>query len=45
MQREGSPWSGLLAVVSKEAADLLLEIGIIKSLPDMGKLADTRFIK
>ena len=29
---------------SKEAADLLLEIGIIKSIPDLSKLADTRFI-
>ena len=33
------------AAFSKEAADLLLEVGIIKSLPDMSKLADTRFIK
>jgi NitT/TauT family transport system substrate-binding protein len=30
---------------SKEAADLLLEIGIIKQIPDLSKLADTRFIK
>ena len=30
---------------SKEAADLLQEIGIIKAKPDMGKLADTRFLK
>jgi NitT/TauT family transport system substrate-binding protein len=30
---------------SKEAADLLKEIGIIKAAPDMGKLADTRFLK
>ena len=30
---------------SKEAADLLLEIGTIKQLPDMSALADTRFIK
>src|SRR3954447_18816180 len=30
---------------NKEAADLLLEAGIIKSMPDMGKLADTRFLK
>lgn len=30
---------------SKEAADLLLEIGIIKSIPDLSKLADTRFIQ
>ena len=30
---------------SKEAADLLLEIGIVKQIPDLTKLADTRFIK
>ncbi len=30
---------------SKEAADLLLEVGIIKQIPDLSKLADTRFIK
>lgn len=30
---------------SKEAADLLQEIGIIKARPDMAKLADTRFLK
>jgi NitT/TauT family transport system substrate-binding protein len=30
---------------SKEAADLLLEAGIIKQIPDLTKLADTRFIK
>jgi NitT/TauT family transport system substrate-binding protein len=30
---------------SKEAADLLLEIGIIKQVPDLTKLADTRFIQ
>ena len=33
------------AAFSKEAAELLLEVGIIKSLPDMAKLADTRFLK
>ena len=38
-------FAGEHATFSKEAADLLLEVGIIKSLPDMGKLADTRFIK
>ena len=38
-------FAGEHAIFSKEAADLLLEAGIIKSLPDMGKLADTRFIK
>lgn len=30
---------------SKQAADLLLEIGVIKKIPDMSKLADTRFIQ
>jgi NitT/TauT family transport system substrate-binding protein len=29
---------------SKEAADLLLEAGIIRQIPDLTKLADTRFI-
>ncbi|MEO6016588.1 MAG: ABC transporter substrate-binding protein [Polaromonas sp.] len=38
-------FSGEHAAFSKEAADLLMEAGIIKSLPDMGKLADTRFLK
>ncbi|MEJ6023537.1 ABC transporter substrate-binding protein [Ramlibacter sp. PS4R-6] len=38
-------FAGEHAQFSKEAADLLLEIGIIKALPDMGKLADTRFLK
>lgn len=30
---------------SEKAADLLLELGIIKAKPDMTKLADTRFIQ
>jgi NitT/TauT family transport system substrate-binding protein len=30
---------------SKEAADLLLEVGIIKSIPDIASIVDTRFIK
>jgi len=30
---------------SREAADLLLEIGIIKSIPDIATIVDTRFIK
>ncbi len=30
---------------SKEAADLLLEIGIIKSIPDIATIVDTRFIQ
>ena len=38
-------FAGEHAQFSKEAAELLLEAGIIKSLPDMGKLADTRFLK
>jgi NitT/TauT family transport system substrate-binding protein len=38
-------FAGEHAAFSKEAADLLLAAGIIKQLPDMSKLADTRFIK
>ena len=38
-------FAGEHAQFSKEAADLLLEIGVIKALPDMSKLADTRFLK
>ncbi len=38
-------FAGEHAAFSKEAADLLMEAGIIKSLPDMAKLADTRFLK
>jgi NitT/TauT family transport system substrate-binding protein len=38
-------FAGEHAAFSKEAADLLLEVGIIKQLPDMSKLADTQFIK
>ena len=38
-------FAGEHATFSKEAADLLLEVGIIKALPDMSKLADTRFLK
>ena len=33
------------AAFSKEAADLLLEAGIIRQMPDMSKLADPRFIQ
>jgi NitT/TauT family transport system substrate-binding protein len=33
------------AAFSKKAAEILLETGIIKSLPDMSKLVDTRFLK
>jgi NitT/TauT family transport system substrate-binding protein len=38
-------FAGEHAQFSKEAADLLLEAGIIKQIPDLSKLADTRFIK
>ena len=38
-------FAGEHAQFSKEAADLLLSVGIIKALPDMSKLADPRFIK
>jgi len=38
-------FAGEHAAFSKEAADLLLEIGIIKQMPDLSKLANTSFIK
>jgi NitT/TauT family transport system substrate-binding protein len=38
-------FAGEHAQFSKEAADLLLEVGIIKQIPDVSKLADTRFIQ
>jgi len=38
-------FAGEHAAFSKEAAELMLEAGIIKQVPDMTKLADTRFIK
>jgi len=38
-------FAGEHATFSKEAADLLLEIGIIKQIPDLSKLADTRFVQ
>jgi NitT/TauT family transport system substrate-binding protein len=38
-------FAGEHAAFSKEAADLLLELGIIRQLPDMSRLADTRFLK
>jgi NitT/TauT family transport system substrate-binding protein len=38
-------FAGEHAAFSKEAADLLLEVGIIKQIPDLTKLADTRFIQ
>jgi len=38
-------FSGEHAAFTKEAADLLLEAGIIRQIPDLTKLADTQFIK
>jgi NitT/TauT family transport system substrate-binding protein len=38
-------FAGEHASFSKEAAELLLESGIIKAIPDLTKLADTRFLK
>ena len=38
-------FAGEHAAFSKEAADLLLEAGIIRQMPDLGKLADPKFIQ
>jgi NitT/TauT family transport system substrate-binding protein len=38
-------FAGEHAKFSKEAADLLLEVGVIKQMPDLTKLADTQFIQ
>ena len=38
-------FAGEHAAFSREAAALLLEAGIIKQMPDMNRLADTRFIQ
>jgi len=38
-------FAGEHAQFSKEAADLLLELGIIKTVPDTSSIVDTRFIK
>src|SRR3954465_11452863 len=38
-------FAGEHAAFSKEAANLLLEANIIKQVPDLAKLADTRFLK
>jgi NitT/TauT family transport system substrate-binding protein len=38
-------FAGEHAQFSKEAAELLLEAGIIRAIPDLSKLADTRFIQ
>jgi NitT/TauT family transport system substrate-binding protein len=38
-------FAGDIQAFSKEAGDLLLELGIIKSMPDVASIVDTRFIK
>jgi NitT/TauT family transport system substrate-binding protein len=38
-------FAGEHAAFSKEASEVLLEAGIIKQVPDLAKLADTRFIQ
>jgi NitT/TauT family transport system substrate-binding protein len=38
-------FTGEFNTFSKEAAELLLEIGVIKQIPDLTKLANTRFIQ
>jgi NitT/TauT family transport system substrate-binding protein len=38
-------FTGEFVTFNKEAADLLLEIGVIKAIPDLSKLADTRFVQ
>jgi len=38
-------FAGELQAFSKEAADLLMEVGIIKQIPDIAGIVDTSFIK
>ena len=38
-------FAGEIQAFSKEAAELLLELGIIKTVPDVASLIDTRFIR
>jgi NitT/TauT family transport system substrate-binding protein len=38
-------FEGDFKTFTKEAADLLLEAGVIKQIPDLNALADTRFIQ
>ena len=38
-------FAGEFMTFTKEAADLLLEVGVIKKIPDLTTLADTRFIQ
>jgi NitT/TauT family transport system substrate-binding protein len=38
-------FTGEFPTFNKEAADLLLETGVIKQIPDLTTLADTRFVR
>jgi NitT/TauT family transport system substrate-binding protein len=38
-------FTGDFPVFTKEAADLLLEIGVIKAIPDLSKLADPKYVQ
>ena len=38
-------FAGEFATFSKEAADVMLEAGVIKAIPDLSQLADTRFVQ
>lgn len=38
-------FDGEFQAFSKESADLLLEVGVIKTIPDLSKIVDTRFIQ
>ena len=38
-------FTGEFATFTKEAADLLLEIGVIKQIPDLSKLADPKYVQ
>ena len=38
-------FAGEIQAFSKESADLLLEVGVIKSIPDVNALVDTSYIK
>jgi NitT/TauT family transport system substrate-binding protein len=38
-------FTGEFVTFNKEAADLLLETGVIRQIPDLSKLADTRFVQ
>jgi NitT/TauT family transport system substrate-binding protein len=38
-------FAGEYAVFAKEAADLLMETGVIKQIPDLNKIVDTRFVR